>query len=129
MSDPGALLDPLRNKGTAYTESERDALGLHGILPVAVETIDGQAVRAYAAYGEFEGPLERHIFLRDLQDTNERLFYRLVADHLEEMLPIIYTPTVALACQVFSRIYGRPRGLFVAYPARDRMRDVLRNRL
>src|SRR4029453_5435256 len=77
MGDPGAPLHPSRNKGTAYTESERDALGLHGILPVAVETIDGQAVRAYAAYGEFEGPLERHIFLRDLQDTNERLFYRL----------------------------------------------------
>jgi len=129
MSDSSGLLDPLRNKGTAYTESERDALGLHGVLPVAVETIEGQAVRAYAAYGEFERPLERHIYLRDLQDTNEHLFYRLIADHLEEMLPIIYTPTVALACQEFSRIYGRPRGLFVAYPVRDRMREVLRNRL
>jgi malate dehydrogenase (oxaloacetate-decarboxylating) len=129
MSDSSGLLDPLRNKGTAYTESERDALGLHGILPVAVETIERQAVRAYAAYGDFEGPLERHIFLRDLQDTNEHLFYRLIADHLEEMLPIIYTPTVALACQEFSRIYGRPRGLFLAYSMRERMREVLRNRL
>ncbi|HEY5848013.1 MAG TPA: NAD-dependent malic enzyme [Microlunatus sp.] len=128
MIDRGVLLDPLRNKGTAYTDAERSALSLHGVLPLAVETLEQQVARTYAALQDVETPLERHIFLRDLQDSNEVLFYRFVIEHVSEVLPLIYTPTVAQACRVFSRIYRRPRGLFLSYPQRDRMLEALRNR-
>ena len=123
-----ALEDPLRNKGTAYTEAERSALGLRGLLPSVVETLDQQIVRSYQAFREQPTDIARHINLRALQDTNETLFYRLVSEHVEEMLPIIYTPTVGLACQRFSEIYRRPRGLFIAYPDADRIGEILRNR-
>jgi malate dehydrogenase (oxaloacetate-decarboxylating) len=116
------------NKGTAFTNEERARLGLHGLLPPRVETLDEQVVRAYEAYQTKVTDLERHINLRALQDTNEVLFYRLVLDHIEEMLPIVYTPTVAEACQRFSRIYRRPRGLFVPYPLRADAPELLRNR-
>ena len=123
-----ALEDPLRNKGTAYTEAERSSLGLRGLLPSVVETLDQQAARSYQAFREQPTDLARHVNLRALQDTNETLFYRLVSEHVEEMLPIIYTPTVGLACQRFSEIYRRPRGLFIAYPDADRAGEILRNR-
>jgi len=123
-----ALEDPLRNKGTAYTEAERSALGLRGLLPSVVETLDQQTVRCYQAFWEQPTDIARHVNLRALQDTNETLFYRLVSEHVEEMLPIIYTPTVGLACQRFSEIYRRPRGLFIAYPDADRIGEILRNR-
>jgi malate dehydrogenase (oxaloacetate-decarboxylating) len=116
------------NKGTAFTEEERNQLGLHGLLPPDVETLDEQAVRAYEAYKRKDDDLERHIYLRALQDTNEVLFYRLLLDHIEEMTPIVYTPVVALACQQFSHIYRRPRGLFISYPLRDSIPMLLRNR-
>ena len=116
------------NKGTAFTEEERTHFGLHGLLPPQVEILDEQVVRAYEAYQRKDDDLERHIFLRALQDTNEVLFYRLLLDHIEEMTPIIYTPTVALACEQFSHIYRRPRGLFVSYPLRDSIPQLLRNR-
>ena len=122
------LEDPLSNKGTAFTEEERSALGLRGLLPTVVETLDQQAARSYQAFREQPSDIARHINLRALQDTNETLFYRLVTDHAEEMLPILYTPTVGLACQRFSDIYRRPRGLFIAYPDRDRIGEILRNR-
>ena len=122
------LEDPLSNKGTAFTEEERSALGLRGLLPSVVETLDQQAARSYQAFREQPSDIARHINLRALQDTNETLFYRLVTDHAEEMLPILYTPTVGLACQRFSEIYRRPRGLFIAYPDRDRIGEILRNR-
>ena len=123
------LLDtPLLNKGTAFTEEERTVFGLLGLLPPHVETLQKQLVRAYEAYQRKEDDLERHIYLRALQDTNEVLFYRLLLDHVEEMTPIVYTPTVALACQQFSHIYRRPRGLFVSYPRRDSIITLLRNR-
>lgn len=123
------LLDcPLLNKGTAFTEEERARFGLHGLLPPHVETLQEQAVRAYEAYKLQENDLERHIYLRSLQDTNEVLFYRLLLDHIEEMTPIVYTPTVALACEQFSHIYRRPRGLFVSYPHRNSIPALLRNR-
>lgn len=122
------LIDqPLLNKGTAFTEEERARLGLYGLLPPHVETLEEQVSRAYDAYGGFETDLERHVYLRTLQDTNEVLFYRLVIDHLAEMMPIIYTPTVGLACQQFSEIYRRPRGLFLPYCHRDRLEEMLRN--
>ena len=87
-----------------------------------------QVVRAYEAYQRKDDDLERHIYLRALQDTNEVLFYRLLLDHIEEMTPIVYTPVVALACQQFSHIYRRPRGLFISYPLRDSIAEILRNR-
>ena len=116
------------NKGTAFTEQERTKLGLHGLLPPQVESLEEQTVRAYEAYKRKDEDLERHIYLRALQDTNEVLFYRLLLDHIEEMTPIVYTPVVALACQQFSHIYRRPRGLFISYPLRDRIPALLRNR-
>ena len=122
------LADPLTNKGTAFTEAERSELGLRGLLPSAVETLDQQVARSYQEYQQQRDDLARHINLRALQDTNETLFYRLILDHVEEMLPIIYTPTVGLACQRFSEIYRRPRGLFIPYPDADRIGEILRNR-
>jgi malate dehydrogenase (oxaloacetate-decarboxylating) len=116
------------NKGTAFTNEERTKLGLHGLLPLHVETLDEQVIRAYEAFRHKDDDLERHIYLRALQDTNEVLFYRLLLDHIEEMTPIVYTPVVALGCQQFSHIYRRPRGLFVSYPLRDSIPALLRNR-
>jgi len=93
------LLDtPLLNKGTAFTDGERTQFGLHGLLPPHVETLEEQVSRAYEAYARKKDDLERHIYLRALQDDNEVLFYRLVLEHIDEMTPMIYTPTVALAC-------------------------------
>jgi malate dehydrogenase (oxaloacetate-decarboxylating) len=123
------LLDrPGLNKGTAFTEDERSKLRLHGLLPPHVESLDEQVVRAYEAYRRKDDDLERHIYLRALQDTNEVLFYRILLDHIEEMTPMVYTPVVALACQQFSHIYRRPRGLFISYPLRDSIPTLLRNR-
>lgn len=122
------LNNPLLNKGTAYTEEERTKFGLHGLLPPYVETLEEQTVRAYAAFRRKDDDLERHIYLRALQDMNEVLFYRLLLDHIEEMTPIVYTPVVALACQEFSHIYRRPRGLFIPYPLRDSIPELLRSR-
>jgi malate dehydrogenase (oxaloacetate-decarboxylating) len=116
------------NKGTAFTEEERSKFGLHGLLPPHVESLEEQVIRAYEAYKRKDDDLERHIYLRALQDTDEILFYRLLLDHIEEMTPIVYTPVVGLACEQFSHIYRRPRGLFISYPLRDSISAVLRNR-
>src|SRR6202050_3671909 len=124
----GVLEDPLTNKGTAFSEEERSGLGLRGLLPATVETLEQQVRRRYQAYQEQPTDIARHVNLRALQDTNEMLFYRLVSDHTEEMLPILYTPTVGVACQYFSEIYRRPRGLFISYPDRDRIVEILHNR-
>jgi len=118
---------PLLNKGTAFTDAERHRLNLLGLLPPHVEDLDTQVERAYEAYCCKRDDLERHIYLRAVQDTNEVLFYRLIADHLREMMPIIYTPVVGLACQQFSEIYRRPRGLFISYPERAHLADILDN--
>ncbi len=118
---------PLLNKGTAFTEEERREFGLLGLLPPAHETLEEQAARAFDAFGEKPNDLERHIYLRQLQDENETLFYRLLLDHLAEMMPIVYTPTVGLACERFSHIYRRPRGLFIAYPERGDIDAILDN--
>ena len=122
------LETPSLNKGTAFTYQERQVLGLDGLLPPVVETIEEQSARAHKAYLRKQDDLERHIYLRQLQDTNEVLFYRLLLDHIEEMLPIVYTPVVAEACQEFSHIYRRPRGLIISYPLRDHIRSLLQNR-
>jgi malate dehydrogenase (oxaloacetate-decarboxylating) len=116
------------NKGTAFTEDERRKFGLDGLLPPQVESLEQQVARAYEAYKRKDDDLERHIYLRALQDTNEVLFYRLLLDHIEEMTPMVYTPVVALACQQFSHIYRRPRGLFISYPLRGSIASLLGNR-
>ncbi|MFF4028880.1 NAD-dependent malic enzyme [Streptomyces sviceus] len=122
------LADPLLNKGTAFSSEERAELGLEGLLPPATQTLAEQINRAYAAFLGYDKPLNRHIYLRQLQDTNEVLFYGLLTRHLEEMLPVVYTPTVGEACRRFSEIYRRPRGLFLTYEDRHRYREILRNR-
>jgi malate dehydrogenase (oxaloacetate-decarboxylating) len=122
------LANPLRNKGTAFSHEERDRYGLAGLLPPAVESLDEQADRAYEAFLTYDRPLNRHIYLRQLQDTNEVLFYHLLVAHIEEMLPVVYTPTVGDASIRFSEIYRRPRGLFLSWEDRHRFRQILRNR-
>ncbi|MDT8915507.1 NAD-dependent malic enzyme [Amycolatopsis sp. PS_44_ISF1] len=122
------LFDALTTKGTAFTREERRELGLLGLLPMAEKTIDEQVAHTYDEFSTRRDDLDQHIYLRALQDRNETLFYRLLSEHVEEMMPIVYTPTVGQACQRFSGIYRRPRGLFVAYPDRAELRQVLRNR-
>lgn len=124
----GLLDTPALNKGTAFIEKERAQFGLHALLPPHAETLDEQVARAYEAFQKKDSDLERHIYLRALQDTNEVLFYRLLLDRIEEMTPLVYTPTVALACEQFSHIYRRPRGLFISFPLRDSIPQLLRNR-
>jgi malate dehydrogenase (oxaloacetate-decarboxylating) len=119
---------PMLNKGTAFTADERSRFGLLGLLPPQVETLEEQVVRAYDAYKRKTEDLERHIYLRALQDANEVLFYALLLGHIEEMMPMVYTPVVAQACEQFSHIYRRPRGLFISYPLRDSIPQLLRNR-
>jgi malate dehydrogenase (oxaloacetate-decarboxylating) len=123
-----ALLDqPLLNKGTAFPEGERRELGLTGLLPPGVSTPEVQLARIYGNYRQKTSNLERYIHLVSLQDRNETAFYRLLSEHLVEMMPIIYTPVVGEACQAYSRIYRRPRGLYIAYPQRDAIDAALAN--
>ncbi|WP_298719143.1 NAD-dependent malic enzyme [uncultured Oceanisphaera sp.] len=124
---PALLETPLLNKGGAFSREERISFNLEGLLPHNIETIEEQASRAYKQYTSFQNDLDKHIYLRNIQDTNETLFYRLVHDHLSKMMPIIYTPTVGKACEEFSNIYRRARGLFISYPDRDRIDDILQN--
>ncbi|MCB9471767.1 MAG: NAD-dependent malic enzyme [Candidatus Obscuribacterales bacterium] len=121
------LTNPLYNKGTAFTEEERDDLGLWGLLPPHVDNIHGQINRAYQAFEMEPSDLEKYIFLRNLQDHNEVLFYRLLMEHIPEMMPIIYTPVVGEACQKFSHIFRQRRGIFVSYPDRHRIPEILNN--
>ncbi|HET7293319.1 MAG TPA: NAD-dependent malic enzyme, partial [Vicinamibacteria bacterium] len=114
------LHDPLRNKGTAFTSAERAALGLEGLLPSAVGNPEQETRRAYAAIARKHDPLEQYIGLAALQDRDERLFYRVLIAHAEELLPIVYTPTVGRACQEFSHIFRRPRGLWITPGHRGR---------
>jgi malate dehydrogenase (oxaloacetate-decarboxylating) len=121
------LRDPVHSKGTAFTQEERTALGLEGLLPHAVSTIEQQGRRAYANIARKQDALEKFIGLAALQDRNEHLFYRVLVDHVEELLPIIYTPTVGRACQEFSHIFRRARGLWITPGHRGRIYDVLGN--
>ncbi|ORV51719.1 NAD-dependent malic enzyme [Mycobacterium europaeum] len=122
------LSDALTTKGTAFTEEERRALGLLGLLPTAVKTLDQQAEHCWREFRSRHDDLDKHIYLRALQDRNETLFYRVLHDHIRESLPIVYTPTVGEACQRFGEIYRRPRGLFISYPDHDRLDEILSNR-
>lgn len=124
---PTLLEMPLLNKGSAFDEDERIAFNLIGLLPHHVETIEEQVTRAYHQYSACTSELDKHIYLRSIQDDNETMFFRLLEAHLEEMMPIIYTPTVGDACQLFSEIYRHHRGLFISYPDRHRMDDIIRS--
>lgn len=118
---------PLLNKGSAFTLHERRKFNLFGLIPDAIETIDEQSHRSYQQYSAFNTEINKHIYLRNIQDTNETLFYHLIGNHLTEMMPIIYTPTVGEACQRFSDIYRRHRGIFISYPDRDHIDEILHN--
>ncbi len=122
------LFDALTTKGTAFTADERRRLGLLGLLPTAVKTLAEQVEHCWHEFSTRRDDLDKHIYLRALQDRNETLFYRLLSEHIPETLPIVYTPTVGEACQRFSEIYRRPRGLFVSYADRDCLDEVIRNR-
>jgi malate dehydrogenase (oxaloacetate-decarboxylating) len=122
---PELLRDPLLNKGTAFSDEERDAFGLHGLLPPHVGTLEGQLDRRLKGFRAERTPFERYVFLRGLQDNNETLFYALLGAHLEELLPIVYTPTVGEACERFSDQWAKPRGLFISWPQRARIDQIL----
>jgi malate dehydrogenase (oxaloacetate-decarboxylating) len=119
------LNDPLLNKGTAFTAAEREEFELHGLLPPHVATLDWQVKRRLDAFRAIGSDLQKFIFLRGLQDSNETLFYALLTRHIDEMMPIVYTPTVGLGCQLFSRIFRKPRGLFLSLPLKDRIAPIL----
>ncbi|HEY7885191.1 MAG TPA: NAD-dependent malic enzyme, partial [Cellvibrionaceae bacterium] len=127
FAGPALLEAPLLNKGSAFTRIERQQFNLEGLLPYNIETIEEQKNRVYEQLCSFTTAIDKHIYLRNIQDTNETLYYRLVTEHLSEIMPLIYTPTVGEACQLFSKIYRRKRGLFISYPDRDRLDDMLQN--
>jgi len=124
---PSLLETPLLNKGSAFSKEERGSFNLTGLLPPRFETIDEQAERAYRQYSCFQTNINKHIYLRAIHDNNETLFFKLVQNHLAEMMPIIYTPTVGDACEQFSDIYRSSRGLFISYEDRFNIDDMLRN--
>jgi malate dehydrogenase (oxaloacetate-decarboxylating) len=119
------LNHPRLNKGTAFTEGERDAFDLHGLLPPHVGTLEEQIARRKKAFDSLETPFEKYSFMRDLQDINETLFYALITSNVREMMPIVYTPTVGEGCQRFSEIWRKPRGLFLSYPNMGRIERIL----
>lgn len=121
------LTDPFLNKGTAFTQEERDAFELNGLLPPSIGTLNGQVRRRMRALQEFGSDLERYAFLRELQDTNETLFYALLESDLKAMMPLVYTPTVGLGCEHFSRVFRKPRGLFLSPPYQSRLKQILAN--
>ena len=121
------MQDPVYNKGTAFTEAERDALGLRGLLPPNVQTQDEQVKRFFITQNKRSTDLERYIDLSSLQDRNETLYYRIVTEFIEEMMPLIYTPTVGLACQQFGQIFRRSHGMYISEKDRGNIANVLQN--
>ena len=121
------LHDPLLNKGTAFTAAERDGLGLRGMVPSRITTLEDQETRVLESFRRKTTDLEKYIYLISLQERNETLFYKVVTGHLGEMMPIIYTPTVGLACQKWGHIFRRAQGLYITYEDRGRIADILQN--
>jgi malate dehydrogenase (oxaloacetate-decarboxylating) len=119
------LTNPMLNKGTAFTDEERTAFALHGLLPPHIGTLEVQSARRLQAVRKLAGDLDRYVFLRGLQDANETLFYAVLTQNLEELLPLVYTPTVGEGCQTFSHYWHYPRGLFLSWPQRDRIKEIL----
>lgn len=126
-SGPTLLETPLLNKGSAFSQREREQFNLLGLLPPIFETIEEQVERCYQQFSSFRDNLNKHIYLRAIHDSNETLFFRLVKSHLTEMMPIIYTPTVGEACERFSDIYRKHRGLFISHEDKDNIDDILRS--
>jgi malate dehydrogenase (oxaloacetate-decarboxylating) len=127
LSGIDLLLDPVFNKGTAFTEKERDIFDLHGLLPPHVGTLEDQRERRKRVLDSRPTPFGKYSLMRDLQDSDETLFYSLIEHNVEELLPIVYTPAVGEGCQRFSEIWRKPRGLFISYPNRDRIDKILSN--
>jgi malate dehydrogenase (oxaloacetate-decarboxylating) len=125
LSGLDLIRNPLLNKGTAFTDAERTAFALHGLLPPHIGTLDEQVARRLKALRALSAGFQQYSFLRDLQDSNETLFYALLTRHIEEIMPLVYTPTVGEGCQRFSEIWRKPRGLFLSYPNRHRIREIL----
>jgi malate dehydrogenase (oxaloacetate-decarboxylating) len=121
------LADPLLNKGTAFTEAEREIFDLHGLLPPNIGVLDEQLVRRLQALRNFKTDLERYSFLKGLHDANETLFFALLVKNIEELLPIVYTPTIGAGCQQFSRLFRKPRGLFLSLPHKKKLKRILAN--
>src|SRR6202051_3267499 len=119
------LNDPRLNKGTAFSDEERTLFALHGLLPPHIGTLEDQMARRKKALDSRRTPFGKYTFMRDLQDTNETLFYALIEHNIEEAMPIVYTPTVGEGCQRFSEIWRKPRGLFISYPNKDRIDQIL----
>jgi malate dehydrogenase (oxaloacetate-decarboxylating) len=119
------LLNPRLNKGTAFTEEERDVFALHGLLPPHIGTLEDQRERRKKVFDAQTSSFAKYSLMRDLQDTTETLFYSLIAHHMEEMLPIVYTPAVGEGCQRFSEVWHKPRGLFISYPNKHRIEQML----
>ena len=124
LTDSQLLRSPLLNKGMAFPHAERETFNLLGLLPPAESNLKDQCLRSYQAFKSKPSALQKYIYLRDLQDSNETLFYTLLSQYLEEMLPIVYTPTVGEGCQQFSHIYRHPRGLYLAYPYRNKLDQI-----
>src|SRR6202050_2753119 len=125
LSGLDLIRNPLLNKGTAFTDAERTAFALHGLLPPHIGTLDEQVARRLKALRSQPAAFQQYSFLRDLQDSNETLFYALLTRNIEEIMPLVYTPTVGEGCQRFSEIWRKPRGLFLSYPNRDRIAQIL----
>ena len=125
LSGLDLIRNPLLNKGTAFTDAERTAFALHGLLPPHIGTLDEQVARRLKALRSQPAAFQQYSFLRDLQDSNETLFYALLTRNIEEIMPLVYTPTVGEGCQRFSEIWRKPRGLFLSYPNRHRIREIL----
>jgi malate dehydrogenase (oxaloacetate-decarboxylating) len=127
LSGQSLLEHPWLNKGSAFTEAERREFELSGLLPPHVSTLSEQLTRTYESYRQKDTDLERYIYLVSLQDRNETLFYRLLREHITEMMPIIYTPVVGEGCKQYSHIYRRPRGLYISYAQRNEIGELLNN--
>ena len=124
LSGFNLLMSPRLNKGTAFTEAERDTFALHGLLPPHIGTLESQRERRKRVLDSLPNAFDKYSFMRDLQDNNETLFYSLIANKTEELLPVVYTPAVGEGCQRFSEIWRKPRGLFLSYPNKDRMEQI-----
>ena len=125
LSGFSLLNNPRLNKGTVFTEQERDTFSLHGLLPPHIGTLEDQMQRRKKVLDSHANGFDKYSYTRDIQDTNETLFYALLTHHVEEMLPIVYTPTVGEGCQRFSEIWRKPRGLFLSYPNKHRIETIL----
>jgi malate dehydrogenase (oxaloacetate-decarboxylating)(NADP+) len=121
------LRDPRKNKGTSFTREERDRYGLNGLLPGAIETIEIQAQRAHEQVSRLEKPINQYVYLLQLLDNNEKLFFRLLMNDPAKFMPLVYTPTVGEACQTFGHIFRRPRGIYISIKDKENIKPILQN--